>query len=109
MKYSLLDQIAMESEYNSMRLNHFMQCNIDNFAFEAADIYNDADSGVITEHDASILYENAFTDIIDKLVAFIQKIIDNIAKFFNELRIRIFGSQKEKDKLKKIKEAAKAL
>lgn len=108
MKYSLLDQIAMESEYNSMRLNHFMQCNIDNFAFEAADIYNDADSGVITEHDASILYENAFTDIIDKLVAFIQKIIDNIAKFFNELRIRIFGSQKEKDKLKKIKEAAKA-
>lgn len=108
MKYSLLDQIVMESEYNSMRLNHFMQCNIDNFAFETADIYNDADSGVITEHDASILYENAFTDIIDKLVAFIQKIIDNIAKFFNELRIRIFGSQKEKDKLKKIKEAAKA-
>ena len=108
MKYSLLDQIAMESEYNSMRLNHFMQCNIDNFAFETVDIYNDAESGVITEHDAGILYENAFTDIVDKLMAFIQKIIDNIAKFFKELKIRIFGSPKEKEKLKKLKEAAKA-
>lgn len=108
MKYSLLDQIAMESEYNSMRLNHFMQCNIDSFAFESANIGLDADSGVITEHDASILYENAFTDIVDKLMAFIQKIIDNIAKFFNELKIRIFGSEKEKEKLKKLKEAAKA-
>lgn len=108
MKYSLLDQIAMESEYDSMRLNHFMQCNIDNFAFETADIYMDAESKVITEHDASILYENAFTDIVDKLMAFIQKIIDNIAKFFKELKIRIFGSPKEKEKLKKIKEAVKA-
>lgn len=108
MKYSLLDQIAMESEYNSMRLNHFMQCNIDSFAFESANISLDADSGVITEHDASILYENAFTDIVDKLMAFIQKIIDNIAKFFNELKIKIFGSPKEKEKLKKLKEAAKA-
>lgn len=108
MKYSLLDQIAMESEYNSMRLNHFMQCNIDSFAFESANIGLDAESGVITEHDASILYENAFTDIVDKLMAFIQKIIDNIAKFFNELKIKIFGSPKEKEKLKKLKEAAKA-
>lgn len=108
MKYSLLDQIVMESDYNSMRLNHFMQCNIDSFAFETADIFMDADSGVITEHDANILYENAFTDIVDKLMAFIQKIIDNIAKFFNELKIRIFGSPKEKEKLKKLKEAAKA-
>ena len=98
----------MESDYNSMRLNHFMQCNIDSFAFETADIFMDADSGVITEHDANILYENAFTDIVDKLMAFIQKIIDNIAKFFNELKIRSFGSPKEKEKLKKLKEAAKA-
>lgn len=108
MRYPELDILFTESECIAMENDHMMQSYIDAFHVEAAELYMEAASHIISDHETSILYENACSDLISKLSGFIQKVIDNVNLFFRNLKIKIFGSKEEKEKLAQIKEAVKS-
>lgn len=108
MRYPELDILFTESECIAMENDHMMQSYIDAFHVEAAELYMEAASHIISDHETSILYENACSDLVSKLSGFIQKVIDNVSLFFRNLKIKIFGSKEEKEKLAQIKEAVKS-
>lgn len=108
MRYPELDILFTESECIAMENDHMMQSYIDAFHVEATELYMEAASHIISDHETSILYENACSDLISKLSGFIQKVIDNVSLFFRNLKIKIFGSKEEKEKLAQIKEAVKS-
>lgn len=108
MRYPELDILFTESECIAMENDHMMQSYIDAFHVEAAELYMEEASHIISDHETSILYENACSDLISKLSGFIQKVIDNVSLFFRNLKIKIFGSKEEKEKLAQIKEAVKS-
>lgn len=108
MRYPELDVLFLESECISMENDHMMRSYIDAFHVEATELYTEAASHIISDHETSILYENACSDLISKLSGFIQKVIDNVGLFFRNLKIKIFGSKEEKEKLAQIKAAVKS-
>lgn len=108
MCYPELDILFTESECIAMENDHMMRSYIDAFHVEATELYMEAASHIISDHETSILYENACSDLISKLSGFIQKVIDNVSLFFRNLKIKIFGSKEEKEKLAQIKEAVKS-
>ena len=108
MRYPELDILFTESECIAMENDHMMQSYIDAFHVEATELYMEAASHIISDHETSILYENACSDLISKLSGFIQKVIDNVSLFFRNLKIKIFGSKEEKEKLAQIKAAVKS-
>ena len=108
MRYPELDILFTESECIAMENDHMMKSYIDAFHVEAAELYMEAASHIISDHETSILYENACSDLVSKLSGFIQKVIDNVSLFFRNLKIKIFGSKEEKEKLAQIKEAVKS-
>lgn len=108
MCYPELDILFTESECIAMENDHMMQSYIDAFHVEATELYMEAASHIISDHETSILYENACSDLISKLSGFIQKVIDNVSLFFRNLKIKIFGSKEEKEKLAQIKAAVKS-
>lgn len=108
MCYPELDILFTESECIAMENDHMMQSYIDAFHVEATELYMEAASHIISDHETSILYENACSNLISKLSGFIQKVIDNVSLFFRNLKIKIFGSKEEKEKLAQIKAAVKS-
>ena len=108
MRYPELDILFTESECIAMENDHMMKSYIDAFHVEASELYMEAASHIISDHETSILYENACSDLVSKLSGFIQKVIDNVSLFFRNLKIKIFGSKEEKEKLAQIKEAVKS-
>lgn len=108
MRYPELDILFTESECIAMENDHMMKSYIDAFHVEAAELYMEAASHIISDHETSILYENACSDLVSKLSGFIQKVIDNVSLFFRNLKIKIFGSKEDKEKLAKIKAAVKS-
>jgi hypothetical protein len=108
MRYPELDILFTESECIAMENDHMMKSYIDAFHVGAAELYMEAASHIISDHETSILYENACSDLVSKLSGFIQKVIDNVSLFFRNLKIKIFGSKEEKEKLSQIKEAVKS-